>query len=919
MHFAQQPVVVNVGRGLLDDCGASESSVASDSERERKKRSAASAYVRVSMDEVEAEAGAIVRKADKKLHAIEDGARIALAGDIANVHFLGQELVIDDNDATIVLVFPRDVPEGALKLEELVYEPLSQANDIFVRQHNEASQETMEAGFETFMDGPVTRGHYFKVVRAKLLELFRKSGMKVSTFNSIDGDETFVKLSLDRKGEVIKHYAQRFTYSMQFTEQAYEKVKPHGIYPGHTPMKRNGKPVAAYGPYDMEIAEHMKEFSPVDEVRILMLQLHSVVSLEQLRRQGVIKKYFPAAKHEDVQLLHRRWLQSKWLRDHSSSMSVFTKVFEIPRYGTKGGLIRNFFGEEIAFFFRWFAFYTQMLGVLGVFGVLWWLLKDASKDMRRVYHIAFCGIMVVWATVFNQLFRNRMARAQQEWGMQDFELAEMSFDRADYRPELEGTWKQFVHRVFSIFLCALFCFSFIALVSGIETRRRTEFEEDGLQGRFFIDHGSLIVVTAIKATSIAWGYVAPVLCRMQNHRTQARFDDGLTTMLACVKIFVTLWNFVYHAFVKGWASPTCAATLEEAAARVWGESAYSAANETLRASALAELGKAVFSYNRTSPHHGTLFCVRGCFPETPEQSHPAAETNCYHVLRKELCMFFFVHVLYTVFFLVFPMLKVKFDMLWELRKAKKLQKHGEVEVTQYSWLQFQAKCPTYEYLSWGGSRVEDFLECAIGFALITCFGILFPLLAFFAFLANLVEYRLLAYRMTHVTCRPMPNGASGIGTWQFVFESTSTIAVVVNVLLIVFVMYPLRSQSLKSQFFLFIVMEHVLLGIRYLIDIAIPDVPLDVRRIEDFNTHFRRTMVKYPPLSIPEGERYEAEYKKVDLGLRTGEGLELDFEGSEVSGVDSEETSSEDAARCGECSPFSCCPDGGTPMHLRPL
>lgn len=63
-----------------------------------------------------------------------------------------------------------------------------------------------------------------------------------------------------------------------------------------------------------------------------------------------------------------------------------------------------------------------------------------------------------------------------------------------------------------------------------------------------------------------------------------------------------------------------------------------------------------------------------------------------------------------------------------------------------------------------------------------------------------------------------------------------------------------------------IVLEHVLLGIRYLIDLAIPDTPLDVRRIDDFNAHFRRTMVKYPALVVPPAERYEQEFAEVSGG-----------------------------------------------------
>merc|ERR1719229_1537002 len=152
--------------------------------------------------------------------------------------------------------------------------------------------------------------------------------------------------------------------------------------------------------------------------------------------------------------------------------------------------------------------------------------------------------------------------------------------------------------------------------------------------------------------------------------------------------------------------------------------------------------------------------------------------------------------------------------------------------------------------------------------------------------------------MTHVTRRPFPRGASGIGTWQFVFEKISSVAIVVNVLLLVFVMHPMRSWPLQTQLGIFIVLEHVLLGIRSIIDVAIPDEPLDVRRIDDFNAHFRKTMVKYPPLEIPPRERYTTEYHAVDLGLLPAEGLDTEMSAGSTSNSADDDSEGDERAPC---------------------
>mmetsp|Transcript_125034 Transcript_125034/g.361640 ORF Transcript_125034/g.361640 Transcript_125034/m.361640 type:complete len:952 (-) Transcript_125034:83-2938(-) len=881
-------------------------------------------YVKVSVEEAEYHARAMKKKVGENITTWGDTAKVALAGDIAEVHFLGQELRIDDKDATIVLVFPRGKPYGILEMDKMVHHPYQQAQKIFFRNspHFSADEELkiMREGFETLEhDRPVPMSEYQRVVRRKLLQVMRTHGLKVCTFPSVDGDEIFAKISMDVDGEVIKHLAQRFSYSKGFTDEAYKDLKQHGVYQGGRPMQRRGKAVPAYAPYQLEIGHLMRPFTALDEIRIVETLLHSMFSLDELQNQSVISKYFAAARHADVVTLHEQWLEQSFTKRclGPGCVALVAKILEIPKYGTKAGLVRQFFGEEIAFFFRWLAFYTQMLGYLGVAGVIATILEGIEPDYHRALKVGFTTTMVIWATCFNQLFRNRMAQAQQEWGMKDFELTALSFDRFDYRPDLEGTWWQLSLRGCSLLLCLAFCTSFIWLISWIEEKKLVEFEEEGENGTFFMDYGSLIVVSSIKVVSIAWGYVAPMLNSMQNHRTQARWDDGLTALLVWVKIFVTLWNFAYLAFVKTWTSPRCATTYAGVAELVWGTTAFEQLrlNETLKHQAVAVLKLPVFSYM----HKNGKVCVRGCFPNTPDDLFPNAETNCQLQLRQELIMFFFVHVAYTLGFLIFPLVKVKIDMLMELRRAQRLQEDNKIERSQYSWLQFQAKCPSYTYLSWGGSRVEDFLECAIGYALLTCFGIMYPMLAFFGFLGSLVEYRLLAYRMTHVTCRPMPHGASGIGTWQWVFETISSIAILVNVMLIAFVMYPMRSFALEEQLLLCIILEHVLLGIRYLIDIAIPDTPLDVRRIDDFNAHFRRTMVKYPQLVIPPAEQYEREYAKADIGLIPGESLSprladrlADSEGqhSTLSSVES------DSGPDG--SPWCACTER-TPLSFSPL
>merc|ERR1740121_2022954 len=147
-------------------------------------------------------------------------------------------------------------------------------------------------------------------------------------------------------------------------------------------------------------------------------------------------------------------------------------------------------------------------------------------------HLSYSLVTVVWAAVFNQLFGNRMSQLRQEWGMTDFEHSGGA-QRVNYRPELEETWTNTFKNALSYIIMLIFCLAFVGIIAFLQYQRKNDMEQ-------------------------------------QNHRTQARFEDALTVMLCVVKIFVTLWNFIYMAFIKR-LEPSCESTIEEVTNNIWGK------------------------------------------------------------------------------------------------------------------------------------------------------------------------------------------------------------------------------------------------------------------------------------------------------------------------------------------------------------
>merc|ERR1712113_284366 len=158
---------------------------------------------------------------------------------------------------------------------------------------------------------------------------------------------------------------------------------------------------------------------------------------------------------------------------------------------------------------------------------------------------------------------------------------------------------------------------------------------------------------------------------------------------------------------------------------------------------------------------------------------------------------------------------------------------------------------------------EDFMDIAIAHALLSCFGIVFPMVASWAFVGNLILYRLYAYRMTHVTCRPYPQKADGIGLWHKIFEGISQSAVVINLMIACFVKEPIRREPLWKKLFIFTFAHFAL---RHGSDLVLffADTP-DVLRIEDYNNIFLTKVSKHKPPEVSKDAMHNT--AAVDIGL----------------------------------------------------
>ena len=119
--------------------------------------------------------------------------------------------------------------------------------------------------------------------------------------------------------------------------------------------------VLAYDRFTVEGKDNFQSFRKVDAIRLLEFWLDQWVSLDAMQDQGVITGYYPCPDPEELVEMHHTIL----------SCSGFT-----PANTFKGILcIRAYFGDQIAFFFRFMVHLCNSLIFLAVVGGMFYLAR----------------------------------------------------------------------------------------------------------------------------------------------------------------------------------------------------------------------------------------------------------------------------------------------------------------------------------------------------------------------------------------------------------------------------------------------------------------------------------------------------------------------------------------------------------------
>jgi len=408
--------------------------------------------------------------------------------------------------------------------------------------------------------------------------------------------------------------------------------------------------------------------------------------------------------------------------------------------------IRNYYGEEIAFYFAFLRKYNIALYIPVFGGVVAFIFQMARGDKVGINGISFFALfLILWSVIFVEFWHGVERELSSDWGMTRFSR------KAVPRPQFKGqkvvsdiTGKVVEeHRVPAFYYCCLgvsyttvflFIMMVVATVTGLYIWRLNM--PCGSLG-YSILIGSLNAV-AIQVWNVIYAQVSFVLNERENHRLQAEYDKSM------------VWKKILFYMINSYISLFFIAFL---------------------------------------PRPDTN-CAEG---DTASEDDEAILSE----LRLQLASLFItaIFVQNVLEMYMNPIFDYVFTALGWVVPEYDLDSIQHVEVTQYAMppgTLLDADEQVAQYPS--PELLDQMAEIVIQYGYVTFFIIVFPITPLLALINNFAEIYV-DTKSWRETRRPIPKGATGIGEWNAVLSLFSLIAVITNIALVSF-----HTDNVKEMF-----------------------------------------------------------------------------------------------------------------------
>ncbi|XP_021368430.1 anoctamin-8-like isoform X1 [Mizuhopecten yessoensis] len=515
--------------------------------------------------------------------------------------------------------------------------------------------------------------------------------------------------------------------------------------------------------------------------KVKFLEGQPIVPL--LQSKGIVSQVFPLHNQDTRLGMRKCWVQG------------FFKKQPLDK-------IRDYFGVKIAMYFAYLGHYTLALCIPAFLGALIWFFQGQDETVDDQWFVAFALFNAFWATLYLEHWKRRSSELAYEWGTLDKKDELLD----DPRPLFSGSlrespvtgrqepyyapWKRNLFRYFIswpiIFLCLCLVFVVMLLIFQLQEWINNLVAKGDIPG-FCTFLPKVLLAVSIGILDEVYKKIAYWLNHIENYRMTETYENHLIIKLVLFQFVNSFLSLFYIAFYL----QDMDRLRDQLAAILITRQVIGNIKEALLPYLLWKIKLYKVGYEMT--------CDASTTNKT-EVSDLTESIGGKDEVRE----------------------RKKVQDKNELNNAGKSEAAGRQRKPSLTQAEVESTMNKYE------DTFEDFLEMFIQFGYVTLFSSAFPLAALCALMNNIVEIRSDAFKLCMNHQRPFGQQVQNIGTWQDALELMGVIAVIVNCALIgisgqVTRMVP--NSSIVSTIIIIVILEHIILVLKFLIAYAIPDIP----------------------------------------------------------------------------------------------
>ncbi|KAJ6244756.1 ngep-related [Anaeramoeba flamelloides] len=481
----------------------------------------------------------------------------------------------------------------------------------------------------------------------------------------------------------------------------------------------------------------------------------SQISILQLLRNKTIINFFGLHNYDELKPV----------------IQLHNKSFYFKGPTTK---IRDYFGENIAFYFGFLKIYTYFLVILSIIGIIITISQHYQKEDSGQIGLWYIIIVSLWITFFIEYWKRKSSDLTYHWDMLEFHQEEK------IRTDFKGVLKK----------------------SLISNKKERYYPESKRKAKYVVTYSFTIFMMIVAAGLSVW------ITNERLLRSQEEFKEYIVEKYNRdnAPFLYTLWTGVLLGiliFILSFIFNKIGKSLTE-----WENHKYSSKYEN-------SLILKYFMFQSVN-NYVAIFCSAFIVKDL------------VYVANQLMSILITKQIFGNIMEVGIPWIKKVIRIKLQDRKKKNIDEEFQTNI--FKQAEKEEKYHPYE------NTISDYLEMFIQLGFSTFFVLAFPwgpLAPLLALINNLVEIRTDGIKLLSMQ-RPIAKGANGIGRWAEILKFMSIIVIVSNIIMMTFAYdhFTIGNTVVKSPYhklYWLLVIEHLILLLKFIVHQIIPDVPKHVQ------------------------------------------------------------------------------------------